>query len=144
MNIINLLTSNHWATFALVSVILMIVIGLRQYDVRHLKLIRRYSWKRFRLWAVIFGCVFTIMVLAESASGIVQLLDDNIIGPGDSNAWSVYLLPFASMSAGAVLTLALFFIGVNAGRYSKKVILERKLSPETKAPDEEGDDWRSR
>ena len=137
MNTIQVLTSNHWAIFALVSVIVMIVIGLRQYDIKHLKIYRRYTWKRFRLWAVIFGCVFAIMVMAESASGIVQLLDENIIGPGDSNAWSVYLLPFASMAAGAVLTLALFFIGVKAGKYSRRVILETKLSPDNKLSDDD-------
>lgn len=137
MNIINIITSNHWMAFAILSAILMILIGLRQYDIKHLKMYRRYSWKRFRLWAVIFGCIFTIMVMAESASGIVQLLDDNIIGPGDSNEWSVYLLPFASMAAGAVLALALFFIGINAGKYSKRVIIERKLSPESRLSDDD-------
>ena len=137
MNVIYILTTNHWALFALFSVIVMVIVGLRQYDVRHLKLHRRYGWKRFRFWAIALSVVFYLLVIVESGSGLVQLSDDNAIGMFDLNEWSILLMLLAAMAAAGVLALILYLVGKGVGEYSKRVTLDLRLSSATKDSDDE-------
>ena len=114
------LFENGWFAIGVVAIVIMIIVGLLQYSKESR---RRYNWKFFRFVSIVLGVIFTVLLVKDSANGIIQIMDNFLAGEDDS-AWSVILMLMTTSVCGCIFTGILYEIGNFAGIARRKIVMK--------------------
>lgn len=105
---------NFWMIFAVVAVVLMAMLGTKQYRRLRRQVVQQFPEKKLMVVAAVLAILFGLMLTIESSAGIIQHLD-NGLASNESPLMSVLGLPlvvfFAAVTAGAIF----FLVGYIAG-----------------------------
>lgn len=86
---------NWWMVLLVVSVVVMIIVGRSQYELRRrdgkLRIFKMFSSKRYYLIVSLLTVAFTVLFLKESWRGVIQMFD-NSLSYTDSPVYSLLLL----------------------------------------------------
>ena len=105
---------NLWMVFLLVAILLMAVLGTRQYARVRGQIVKKFDSGLLVRVSAVMAVVLGFMITAESSSGIIQFMDNHIDAATDAS-WSLISLPFVVLSAALVIGIILYFVGYVAG-----------------------------
>lgn len=105
---------NWWYVVAPFGLLVMILVGTRQYKIVGDRVRQVFNKNLFCMIAVVFVLIFMVMVYAESSFGIIQSFDNNLL-PGESPIWSVIMMPMAIIAMGMFYGAILYAAGTIAG-----------------------------
>ena len=121
---------NWWILLAIITFIAMVILGSKQYmiyrDENHdIRIKKVFGNGYYKLITIISSSIFGVLFSIESWRGVLQILD-NHLGPNDSLAWSIILLPLAIITAIFIYAVIIYYIGIIAGMAKLGALIERK------------------
>ena len=123
------ITFNCWMVVAPVGLILVILLGLRQYDWWQGNIAKVFGNAWYERFAVAMSIIIMLMLMVESGDGIIQYLDNQMAAGGYSAAYawqSVFEMPFVAMMLAAIYGAVLYLVGRLAGLVKAGWLYEEK------------------
>ena len=126
---------NLWMLWIPVSIYGMFVLGHNKYrydwrrEERTLKIVKEYGNKLEYLVMGFATFVLALLLLVESAHGIVQFFDNRLV-PGESPMWSIILSAFTIVAICFIYWIALCFVADYFAKKSKRRLRKNRRQRE--------------
>lgn len=126
---VNFFAFNYWMVLIVISIVLMVLIGRRQYKLvkrgDRYKIKEKFNFELFYKVNLVLTVLFAVLLVLESWRGILQVFD-NALGPNDDPIYSVIFAIIAILLATIIFNFSMYEVGRITGLITLEKLQKRR------------------